>query len=107
MTVMVAFCACSSPEDKKVPEGIIPPEKIGDVLADVFLAESYVQHLHLSADSQKVLAQKYYEQVAYRHGMKVETLYKSMDYYLKHPRLLEDKLRNSIDSLSAMEAEVR
>jgi len=94
---------CNSKDD--VPKDIIQKDQISDILMDVQTMESNVQQQPLIADS---LKKKYvigYQTIANHYHIPVSKLYKSLDYYIKHPKILSEQLNGINDSFQLLVAE--
>ena len=82
-------CACSG---YSVPEGVLPPDKMEQVLYDVVRADEMVDFLRLSDSSWQRFSRRtlLYDSVFALHGLKKETFQKSLSYYQGRPDLLKD-----------------
>lgn len=93
MLVMTLSCGGA-----KVPEGVLPPEKMEEVLTDVLLAESFAES-YLIADTTRKLKQYYAQEldrVIAVHKVTQKQLLASIDYYKTQP----DKFKVIIDSVN-------
>ncbi|RYY98829.1 MAG: DUF4296 domain-containing protein [Chitinophagaceae bacterium] len=89
---LLVATACSTPP--RVPEGILPPRQMKEVLREVFTADDWVQHRRDSdtaynrPDSSIML----YRGILQRHKISEADFKKSFRYYEEHPELLKDVL---------------
>lgn len=70
----------------RVPEGIIPKEKIIAVIEDVHVTDALLQSNNISKSNEKAL--QYYEYIYSKHGITKEEFDSSMEYYAKNPKML-------------------
>lgn len=100
----VLLCACLffSCDDKKVPEGIIPPEQMETIMwqmmqTDEFTSDAFARDSTKNLHTERI---KRYRQVFQLNGTTKEAFAKSYDYYMAHP----DLTKTMFDSLSARAA---
>lgn len=89
--IFLFFLFLSSCADEKVPEGILPPEKMGNVLWDVFRADELVIY-EQSLDSglnKTARTVELYGQIFSLHQIKEADFKKSFAYYQDHPKILK------------------
>lgn len=84
--------ACSN--KKHVPSGVLPREKMEDVLWDMIQADQYSSFLtkdsgHVDLKLERL---RLYEQVFQLHDVSRDQFRKSYDYYLAHPDLMQGVL---------------
>ncbi len=86
--ILLAGIGCS--DKNRVPSGILPREKMENVLWDMIQADQY-SALYLAKDSAhintKIENLRLYEQVFRLHQVSREEFRKSYQYYLDHPSL--------------------
>jgi hypothetical protein len=93
--LLVMALSCGS---GKIPEGVLPPEKMEEVLTDVLLAESFAES-YLIVDTTRKLKQYYAQEldrVIAVHKVTQKQLLASIDYYKTQP----DKFKVIIDSVN-------
>ncbi|MDP9229987.1 MAG: DUF4296 domain-containing protein, partial [Bacteroidota bacterium] len=84
------FISCSN---NKVPKGILPEPKMGNVLWDLIRADEFVlNYVHDSTRSKKQESIKLYQQVFQIHKITKEEFEKSFSFYKKHPEILQPLL---------------
>ncbi len=66
------------------------------------VSETYINGLRLSPDSIKKLTMVNYAQIADKHNLSLDNLYKSLDYYTSKPKLFEKITSLTIDSLNTL-----
>ncbi len=82
------------------------PREIQPVLADIVIAEAWLQEHRMPSDTSRIVMQKYYEEIFHRHNVDRKEFYESMEFYITHPALLEKAFIPIIDSLSTLEARI-
>jgi Domain of unknown function (DUF4296) len=93
----VFFLSCGG--KNKVPKGILPQDKMEEVLWDMMRADQYVNTFVLPKDSslnKKTEGQKLYTKIFDIHKITEESFRESFAYYKKHPVLLSSVM----DSIS-------
>ncbi len=100
---MLLFAACSN-SGAKIPNDVLPEEKMRAVLTEVLIAEANITDKGLMQEEMKPQVQKMYLQIFDKHAITKEQFYRSMDYYTRHPNILDRNFNAIIDSLSTLEA---
>ena len=72
-----------------VPKELIQPEEMAKVLHDIHIADSYLG-MTMSPDSVKIKAAGYYKGIYKKYDIDSATYTKSMAYYQKEPKILND-----------------
>jgi hypothetical protein len=83
-SLLVLLISCS--DKNELPEGVLKPEKMKQVLMDVIKAEAYTAEI-IKRDSAKngiEENQKLQQQVFSIHKITKEQFYRSFDYYKEH-----------------------
>lgn len=95
---LLLIVACTNKE--KIPEGIMPPEKMEKVMWDMLQADRYAA-MYLVRDTGMVSVQdetfKVYDQVFQIHSISKDQFLESFQFYLGRP----DLSKKMFDSLSA------
>ena len=101
MYIIIACCMFTSCNSKKVPAGILPPEKMEPILWQQMKADAFTKEF-VSKDSSKdpasenlILQEKIFKQ----YETDKNTFYKSYRYYLAH----EDLMKALLDSVISKE----
>lgn len=92
-------------KEKKAPEGILSKEQMIPVLVDIQLAEAALVIKNFHGDSAKQYAADYYNFIYIRHQVTKEEFEKSLNYYIEHPKQLDQIYSEVIAELSKKEAE--
>jgi hypothetical protein len=97
--LMILAMALGCSDKNRVPSGVLPRQKMEDVLWDMIQADQYSSfltkdsaHIHLKEERLRL-----YEQVFLLHGVSRDQFRKSYDYYMAHP----DLTQTLFDSLQA------
>jgi len=101
LLILLLFFACSpSSEKDKIPEDILPQEKMVSILTDMHIAETMARNtIHLGdTNVQKVI--NYYAVIYKKNNITEETFKKSFDYYIQHPLLLDSVYSDIITKIS-------
>ncbi|GAA5037557.1 hypothetical protein GCM10011506_34040 [Marivirga lumbricoides] len=104
LTYLVAILIIVSCTQKnEIPKGILPPEKMANILSQIYEAEHKATNIGLKYDSQKVVL-RHYELMILEQNSTTDSIYKeSFTYYLEHPEKLETVYDIVIDSMSLRE----
>ena len=94
--LLVIFCSCNT---NKIPDDILPPEKMQDVLWDMIRADEFLVSYVIRDTSvnRKTESIKLYEKVFEVHNISKSAFEKSFKYYQLHPKILQPIM----DSLNA------
>jgi hypothetical protein len=99
------LAACNTGgEQQKPPAGLLPREKMINILIDVHIAEAIVTQRNLPADSARILFQDYKEGILKKMGVDKEAFQKSYQYYMDNVRELDAIYAIVVDSLSLRES---
>jgi hypothetical protein len=98
--------SCSS-ETVKAPAGILPKDKMIDVLVDVHIAESSTESRGLTATQVNSLVLAKYEEVMKKHGTTMEAFKASFTYYEHHPDVFDEIYQEVVNRLTALEGKAR
>jgi hypothetical protein len=72
-----------------IPKDIIQPEEMAKVLHDIHIVDGYV-NLSVRPDSVKIIAASYYKGIYKKYDIDSALYAKSMDYYYREPKALND-----------------
>lgn len=72
-----------------IPGDLIQPEEMAEVLHDIHIADSYLG-MTMRPDSVKIKAAEYYKGIYKKYDIDSATYTKSMAYYQKEPKILND-----------------
>jgi hypothetical protein len=95
--VIIVVTGCA--DRTKLPEGILPKQKMREVMWDMFRAGEYLNSFVYYKDStidKAALSQKWYDKIYALHKTSKAQFEKSYTYYEQHPVLMKELL----DSLS-------
>lgn len=103
LVILGLITGCS--DKKHIPSGVLPREKMEDVLWDMIQADQYSSFL--TKDSTRIDIKlerlRLYDQVFRLHGVSRDQFRKSYDYYMAHPDLTQALL----DSLQSKGTRLR
>lgn len=84
LVLLVVILGCSGEE--KAPKGLIPKEKMADVLTDIHIAEARVSTLSLrSLDSSIMVFNRLEQQIWKKHAIDTSMYRASYNYYVGRP----------------------
>lgn len=83
---LVVFISCGGEEKYTIPENILQPSKMTDVLVDVHILEATLG-LNVMQKKDTIAAALFYD-VFKNNQVTKEQYDESMDYYMQHPDLL-------------------
>lgn len=98
---LAGVISCSKKE--KAPEGILNKEEMVKTIQEVLLAEEKVNRLRLSTDSSKKVFMAIRGKVFDKAGVPDSVFNNSMNYYMDHPKELEQIYTALVDSLNLKE----
>ena len=81
--LFLTIYGCKSP----IPDDIIQPDKMGDILYDIHLADAYTNTMP-DQDSAKRVASSYYNGIYKKFGIDSAAYTKSMDFYYENPEIM-------------------
>lgn len=103
MTIGVFVIAVSCGSGGKPPEGILTQEEMVYALTHIYIAEEKVKSMNLSMDSSRQVFDSIEKRVLNKWAINDSLVKKSIDYYMEHPKELEQIYATLVDSLNLME----
>ena len=97
------FFSCSKKQEK-IPQGIIPKDKMVHVMADIHIAEAHAQFNGVFDDA-KSIRQGYYKFIFAKYKINSGQLMKSWTFYASHPAIFSGIYEEVITELSKRQAE--
>lgn len=100
----LSVIACS--DNDKLPGGVLPPQKMEEVMWDMIRAGEFLHSFVLYRDSNVNKAgesQKWYNRIYQLHAVSKEDFDKSLTYYREHPVLL----KTILDTLAKRQVDSR
>jgi hypothetical protein len=101
--VMILAGTFSCSKKEKTPEGILGKEEMAKTIQEVLLAEEKVNRLRLSTDSSKKVFTAIRGKIFEKTGVSDSVFNNSMNYYMDHPKELEQIYTALVDSLNLKE----
>ncbi|MDX5446753.1 MAG: DUF4296 domain-containing protein [Bacteroidota bacterium] len=102
---LLILVSCKN-KDVKVPEEVIPEDKMIEVMIDVHLLEG-ARSGNSIIGSDSLYIQDYYEGLLQDHDLTVEEYEQSFKWYTEHPEVFKDVYQRVMERLSVMEAEAQ
>ncbi len=82
---MVCIIGLSCSKKKSIPEHIIPEERMAEILVDIHLLESKIDHLDIPRDSSQLLYKAYeYDLLVNKYKVDTLTYKQSFTFYTKN-----------------------
>ena len=100
-TVILLSLSCSKKE--RVPEGVLSQGQMVSVLSELYIVEQKISTLGVKRDSLTQLFDAMKGRVFEETGVQESVFEKSLDYYVDHPKSLEEIYTVLIDSLNLRE----
>ena len=100
-SAVILALSCQSPERK--PSGVLSKNKMVQVLADVYITEEKVVRLNLLTDSAALVAAVMRSKALQKSEVSDSVFSKSFDYYMDHPKDMEEIYSVLVDTLQLRE----
>ncbi len=91
----------------EIPEEVLTPDKMVEVLIDLQLLEGYFSQQNLPRDSAGPLFNRYEKELFQKHQIADSTYRNSFKFYSRHPPLMDKIYERVVDSLSLREGQKR
>lgn len=101
---MTIFTSCSR-DKETIPKGIIPEEKMAEILTDIHIAEAYTNFKNLQAENLRQNISSYYLFIFKNHQVSEEDFEESFDFYSKNPNAFVEVYTQVLINISKKEAE--
>lgn len=98
------FFACSAPDRNAIPQDVMNKQLMESVIFDMHVAEGVITTEKMQGDSSHRKVLGLYQKVFKKYGITQEQFYKSYDFYVQHPVLLDSIYNNIISNLSEQES---
>ena len=104
--LILSFCILSlaSCSSSNKPTGLLPEDKMVEVLIDIHLTEGLTSAMPVAYDSSRVLYRLLENDVFIKHEVSDSVFTQSMLYYLRDPEEMEQIYSRVVDSLMVREA---
>ena len=101
---LLGLLSCASDNKPEIPPGLIPPEKLTSILADIHVAEAQLETVHLGVDTAKIVFNRMQEDIFKKRGVSKKDFDKTYDYYLnKNLSALDQIYEGLVDTLGMRE----
>ena len=101
---LLGLLSCASDKKPEVPAGLLPPEKLTSILADIHIAEAQLETIHLGVDTAKVVFEQMQLDILKKRGVSKKEFDKTYDYYLNKNLSALDKIYEGlVDTLGMRE----
>jgi hypothetical protein len=108
LLILLLFFACAPSNEKdKMPDDIIPQEKMVNILSDMHIAEAMARNkIHLG-DTNVQTVINYYGVIYKKNNISEANFKKSYEYYMHHPLLLDSVYSEIITKLSDQQVRLK
>lgn len=106
LLALMVLCACN-PSVPERPEGILPDSTMRNLIIEFSLADAAAIVNKTDQRFKPFLAELGYEAALKKQGIDRETLIRSLEYYEKHPKLLEKIYDDAIAELNKRQIQNR
>ena len=89
----------------KVPDDLLPEEKMAEVLVDVELLEATNNSRMIGLEDRDERMKRYYREIFEHHGITEKEFNDSYSFYEKHPEKLEEIYTSVFEKLEKMQTE--
>ena len=104
---LLGLLSCAQDKKPEVPPGLIPPDKLTTILADIHIAEAQLETIHLGVDTAKVVFNRMQEDIFKKRGVTRKEFDKTYDYYLnKNLSALDQIYEGLVDTLGMREVKI-
>lgn len=100
ITLLIAACSSNKVD---IPNGVLPKDKMVDVITDFQLLEAVHKDMGLFGIERKRVADTSYVIVFNKHDITVQEFDSSYSFYTRHPELFEEVMQDVKEQLSKME----
>ena len=108
--LFLGFSACKVEKKEKqdqVPEYIISPEQMDEVLVDIHIAEAALKYKRGRGEKFKLYSNQYFDHVFKKHNISKKQFEESLEYYYKHEKQLDDIYKNVLKELERIKKEIK
>ncbi len=103
--IILIFASCDTETD--VPSDLLQPEKMTEVMEDIYLSEGIVANSgSQDRSAERQMAIDYYSVVYKKHKVDSAVFRKTFDYYTMHPKLMQQVSDQVIERLSKKNLEL-
>lgn len=95
--LFVCMCMGCAQKMEPIPSEVLPPDKMKFILADFHIADALAETRAEAGQNEKMLFEKYQNQVLTKHHVTKKQFYESYKFYESHPEhmnLLYDDVLN-------------
>jgi len=106
--LLITFSSCSGDNSVAIPDDVLTPEEISQVLTEIQIVEArYQRRLYSPKTEMKTLALEDFRKVLRKNGLTPQEFKESFDFYKQYPELLSEVYEKSIENLTLMQAEAQ
>lgn len=102
-SIIVAFSCANPAKTIDIPDGIIPPDKMGLIFKDIHLTDALLTRKKLRVNRDIIEINNYYLAIYEKYGYDRASIDSSLKFYSFYPEVLEDIYGQILIELSKME----
>jgi len=102
LSLLLLILSCK-PEKEQIPADVLPKDKMVEILVNVHLVEGSIALQRLTGVQLDLLASKKYDSLFMAEKVPVTNFRSSYDYYLDHPKDLDDIYQEVVNQLSTLQ----
>jgi hypothetical protein len=107
ISVLFLFCACGSKTEKtKIPDNIIPPDKMVSVIVDFHLIEASIGIEQQNGGDVNGMSNFRYNSVMKKHKINRKQLSDSFMFYTRHMKEMDKIYKQVVVELSTMQSRI-
>jgi hypothetical protein len=103
LSLVLITCIAGGCEQSKRPPGVLSREEYASLLIDVYLTEAKLSQLPIQQDSAMRLYLAYEPELLSKQGLSDSVVRLTYEYYVNHPKELEQVYAAVVDTLSLRE----
>jgi hypothetical protein len=105
-SILSLFVSCTG-KTNSVPSGIIPKDKMVEVLVDIHLAEAAADNRGLTKPEINLMMASKYDTIFLKHKTTFKQFKSSYEYYMNHPDMFSDIYSEVVNKLTTMVSKVK
>jgi hypothetical protein len=104
-TFICTLSSCGAGNSAKIPKGIVPPDTMVSVIADIHLLQSSVI-LGYSRNNTDTNITQAYKSLWLKHHLTEESYNENVKYYCEHPKILDSVYEKVLTNLNQQKVEL-
>lgn len=105
--ILLLLFACAPTKNNKIPDNVLPPDKMVDMMADLHISEMIVRNSPHGGDTNILNALGYNNFVYQKYGVTDSIFKLSYDFYVHNPIMLDSIYAKLITRLSEKQSQLK